>query len=115
MAYQIVHLIQLQVAEDTRGRVDRGSVSLAPVRRILKAAEFVRWAVIVVALYLSVWQYCSIVGYTLFVENVDVYVQFWIIFTIIVVILSLALYLPWRCVSYRWRHRMHAFLHDERW
>lgn len=90
------------------------SIHIASFRTILAVSEFVRWGMIIAAVYLSVWQYCKIAGYTIFVSDMDVYLQFWLVFSAIIVGVSLVFYLPWRLVSLRLR-RQYNCLQDERW
>jgi len=81
----------------------------------LVMTELVRWSIIVLVIYLSVWQYCSIVGYTVFVSySTSLYGQFWGVFTAIIVGITLVIYLPWRYLAIKYRYRHHITM-DERW
>jgi hypothetical protein len=104
-------------AEVAASVYDDVDAALKPMNRvILVVTELTRWAVIVTAIYLSVWQYCTQVGYTVFVPNSSVGVQgqFWGIFTAIIAGISLLFYLPWRIASIRFRIQNHI-TRDERW
>lgn len=83
----------------------------------LIGTELVRWSVVVAVIYLSVWQYCSVAGYTEFVPGgspLGVAEQFWAVFSAIMAGLSLVVYLPWRILSIRLRHTFNI-IRDERW
>ena len=80
----------------------------------LVVTELVRWGIVVLMIYLSVWQYCYYAGYTIFISNSPVVGQFWGIFTAIIVGISLVLYLPWRILAIKYRQKYHLS-RDERW
>lgn len=83
---------------------------------VLVVTELVRWAVIVLVIYLNVWQYCVVAGYTIFVpdSSVGVPAQFWGVFTGIMVGVSVCFYLPWRLLALKLRLK-YNLLRDERW
>lgn len=76
--------------------------------------EVVRWAIIILVIYLSVWQYSSVHGYAIFVPGADLLAQFWGVFTAIMVGISLVVYLPWRILSVKLRQK-YNIIRDERW
>ncbi len=76
-------------------------------------SEIVRWCMIVLPLYLSVWRYARFKGYTEFIPDIDCSVtnnqtgdvsaecmnQYWGIFTAIVVGGTLIVYIPLKCIG----------------
>lgn len=78
--------------------------------------EFVRWAVIVVVIYLSVWQYCTYAGYTVFVANSSDsnQGQFWGVFTAIMIGITIVFYIPYRVIAIKTQEK-YRFFSDERW
>jgi len=83
---------------------------------LLVVTEVLKWFAIVAGLYLCVWQYTSILGtYAVFISSsTNPAGQFWGIFTVIIVGISLVLYLPCRIFSVQLRSR-HRYFRDERW
>ena len=57
--------------------------------------EFLRWVVIIVPIYLSVWRYATLRGYTVFIPGEeDLHTQFWGVVTALVLGGTLVLYVP---------------------
>ncbi|CAH1774178.1 unnamed protein product [Owenia fusiformis] len=70
----------------------------AVLRPTLIITEIVRWLVIATNVLLAVWRYGEIMGYTIFIQNVDVRSQFWGVTVGLFLLGSLVLYLPLKLV-----------------
>ena len=112
------HKTELAATTTTAAAADRTTApSTSPMNlAVLVVTELVRWAVAVAVVYLTVWQYCETVGYTVFVANSSIGVvgQFWGVFSAIMVGISLVFYLPLRLLSIKVRSK-YNIMTDERW
>ena len=75
---------------------------------VLIITEIIRWLVIVTPIYLSVWRYATLKGYTVFINGHDVHTQFWGMVTLFVILGTLLLYVPMKilAIAYRFSHGM---------
>ena len=70
---------------------------------ILITVEILRWVVLVAPLYLAVWRYSELLGYTIFISGVSERAQFWGVVSVIIIGGSLVVFLPIKIYTTRYQ------------
>lgn len=95
-------------------RKSRSAEALEVRLSTLVITEIIRWVVMVVPLYLCIWQYTKYRGYTIFISSADEKVQFWALASAVIAGMSLFVYLPMKVAGMRFRISRNM-IKDHRW